>query len=121
MKCDQVVYKIGLYYYLRTHTILHIYILYKCVCAHVYLFCKNEEGSPSRVLQGFLESDEFADISSRITSRGIICYVYLATIIIMFYLIRNTAFKTNTAYWVFYEEIRRTRVCRQLDQICKGN
>ena len=33
------------------------------------LFCKDREGSPSQVLQRLLESDEFADTSSRITSR----------------------------------------------------
>ena len=46
------------------------------IILYMFYFCKGKQGSPSEVLQTLLENDEFADIRSRITSRG----VYMACI-----------------------------------------
>ena len=42
-------------------------VLHSLLCV---IFFKDEQGSPNEVLQRLLESDQFAGISSRITSRG---------------------------------------------------
>ena len=49
---------------------MHINAHTTYVACYVLHFFKGEQGSPNEVLQRLLESDQFAGISSRITSTG---------------------------------------------------